>query len=160
MGRKNFIIITFVTICLAAPLVILYLRSERDKEPEVISAPFKIEVYRVDRYPLPNADIYLNQKFIGRTDEKGFFSKDIDLFVGESYTLRVERETGGYLYGPWETNFKVQAEPKKRREKKIEQSEGISSLEGESDILTEIERAQLGKASIYEKYHFLAIWTS
>ena len=157
MGRKNLLIIIFVTLCLAAPIVFLYLRSGREKEPEAILAPFKIEVYRVDRYPLPNADIYLDQKFIGRTDGKGFFFKDIELFVGESYTLRVEKETGGYLYGPWETNFKVHAEKKKRREKKIEEIEGISSLEGESDILTEIERAQLGKASVYEKYHFLAL---
>ncbi len=157
MGRKNLIIIIFVTLFLAAPIVFIYLRSEREKEPEVITASFKIEVYRVDRYPLPNADIYLDQRFIGRTDEKGFFLKDIELFVGESYTLRVERDAEGYVYGPWETNFKVQAEKKKRREKKIEESEEISSLEGESDILTEIERAQLGKASVYEKYHFLAL---
>ncbi|MCK5570352.1 MAG: hypothetical protein KAJ15_11590, partial [Spirochaetes bacterium] len=134
----------------------IYIREGREKEPEIIKAPFKIEVYRVDRYPLPKADIYLNQRFIGKTDERGFFFKDIELMVGESYTLRIERERGGYVYGPWETNFKVKEEKKRRREKKKEEIEEISSLEGESDILTEIERAQLGKASLYEKYHFLA----
>lgn len=134
----------------------MYIREGREKEPEIIKVPFKIEVYRVDRYPLPKAVIYLNQKFIGRTDEKGFFLKDIDLMEGESYTLRIERDSGGYVYGPWETNFKVEEERKRRREKKKEEIEEISSLEGESDILTEIERAQLGKASLYEKYHFLA----
>ena len=79
------------------------------------------------------------------------------LFEGETYTLRIERESGGYVYGPWETHFKVEEEKKRKRRKAKEERESVADLEGEFDVLTELERAQLGKASLYEKYHFLAI---
>ena len=138
-------------------MVFLFLRETQVREPQVILSPLKIEAYRIDRHPLPDADIYLNQRFIGRTDSKGFFLKDINLVVGESYILRIEKERDGYVYGPWETHFRVEEERRRRREKKKIEEESVPNLEGESDILTEIERAQLGKASQYEKYHFLAV---
>jgi hypothetical protein len=126
-------------------------------EPETLTASLKIEAYRVDRNPLSEADIYLNQKFIGRTDAGGFFIKDVPLTLGESYTVRVERERDGYIYGPWETNFRVTAEKGLKRKKKTEMEEELPTLEGEFDVLSELERAEFGRASLYEKYHFLAI---
>jgi len=156
LNRLNTFILLFFSFILSFLVVFLFLSQTRKREPVTIVAPFKIEVYRVDRHPLPEADIYLNQRFIGRTDSKGFFSKAISLTVGEFYTLRIEKERDGYVYGPWETNFKAEEEKRRRRERKKVEEENIPTLEGESDILTEIERAQLGKASLYEKYHFLA----
>jgi len=156
LNRINTFILIFFSVILSSLVVFFYLKESREQEHRIIISPFKIEVYRVDRHPLPEADIYLNQRFIGKTDKKGFFSKNIKLVIGESYTLRVERDRDGYVYGPWETSFKVEEEKERRKEKKKDEESGISTLEGESDILTELERAQLGKASLYEKYHFLA----
>jgi len=131
--------------------------QRREKEPQIITVPFRIEVYRVDRHALPEADIYLNQRFIGRTDERGVFSREIKLTVGESYSLVIERDREGYMYGPWETRFKMDPEKKRRFKKKREQgTDGVPTLEGEFDILNELERAQLGIAASYEKSHFLA----
>ncbi len=157
MNRVNRFILIFVSITLSFIVVYLYVRESIEKEPGTIIAPFKIEVYRVDRYPLPHADIYLNQRFLGKADERGFFQEDVKLMVGESYTLRIERDSAGYVYGPWETHFKVEEEKRKKPEKKRPEEKTEPSLEGEFDILTELERAQLGKASLYEKYNFLAI---
>jgi len=141
-----------------------YIDSKIKKEPERIKVPLRIEVYRADRNPLPDADIYLNQKFIGRTNSNGLFSKNIELVVGQKYTIRVEKDRDGYFYGPWETHFvpiaKSEGKNQKirlKQEKKYEEVENMNNLEGESDILTEIKRAKLGIASIYERYHFLAI---
>ncbi|MGQ9616142.1 MAG: PEGA domain-containing protein [Spirochaetota bacterium] len=127
------------------------------REPEEVIVPLKVEVYRVDRFPLHDADVYLNQRFIGRTDEKGVFSTDVNLTTGEFYTLNIEKDKNGYVYGPWETRFKFEEEKKRRRERKELEQTAIESLEGEFDILSELERAQQGKASLTEKYHFLAI---
>jgi len=157
LNRINTILLIFISFILSFLVVYNYVKNLVEKEPEVITVPFKVEVYRADRYPLPNADIYLNQRFIGRTDQKGFFSMDIALTEGESYTLRVEKDSEGYLYGPWETHFKVQSKEKRKKEKKIDQEDYTPSLQGETDIMIELERAQLGRASLYERYHFLAI---
>jgi len=157
LNRINTFIIIFLSAALTFLVIYLWVSDYLEKELETITAPLKIEAYRIDRYPLPDADIYLNQKFIGKTDDNGFFYKDIILTVGKSYTLIVEKERDGYVYGPWETHFKVEEEGKKRREKRKTVEDGIPSLEGEFDVLTELERAQLGRASLYEKYHFLAI---
>ena len=138
-------------------MVYIYIRERIGPEPDTIVAPFQIEVYRVDRFRLPNADIYLNQRFLGRSDENGFFQKNIPLIMGESYTLRVEKDNDGYEYGPWETRFKVEEDKIRRPKERDTEEEPMPALEGEFDILTELERAQLGKASISEKYHFLAI---
>jgi len=138
-------------------VIFLYLKENIKREPKTIVAPLKIEVYRVDRYPLPDADIYLNQRFIGRTNKSGFYFKDTNLIEGKTYTLRIEKENNGYVYGPWETHFKVEKERRKQKKKSVIEYREITSLEGESDILTQIERAQLGRVSLYEKYHFLAI---
>jgi len=157
LNRINTILLICISFLFSFLVIYNYVISLIEKEPEVITVPFKVEVYRSDRNPLPNADIYLNQRFIGRTDQKGFFSRDIALTEGESYTLRVEKDSEGYLYGPWETHFKAKSEEKRRREKKVGQEEYTPSMEGETDIMMELERAQLGRASLYEKYHFLAI---
>ena len=158
MNRINRFILIFLSFVLSSVVLYVYIRENTSKEPEEIVAPFRIEVYRLDRYHLPEADVYLNQRFEGRTDENGLFRKNIRLIVGESYTLRIERDSGGYVYGPWETRFKVEEEERrKRRRRESETGEKPSSLEGDFDILTELERAQLGKASGYEKYNFLAI---
>ncbi len=157
MNRINTFIVLALSVFLTTLVVYLFAKEQVQREPEVVTAPLKVEVYRVDRYPLPEADIYLNQRFIGRTDYKGFFLTDINLIVGESYTLRVEKDRNGYVYEPWETNFRVAPERKKRHEKKEEPGEMLPSLEGEFDVFTELERAELGRASLYDKYHFLAI---
>jgi tetratricopeptide (TPR) repeat protein len=156
LNRLNTFLLVGISFVITILVLFLYLKETRKKEPETILTPLKIEAYRVDRHPLPDADVYLNQRFIGKTDEKGVFLKDLKLIVGESYALIIEKDRDGYLYGPWETHFTVEEEKKKRREKKREEIVEVPPLEGESDILTEIERAQLGKASLYEKYHFLA----
>jgi len=137
--------------------VYLFFARQFEKEIVTITAPLKVEAYRIDRFPLPDANIYLNQKFIGKTDEKGFFSTNVDLNVGESYTLIIERENNGYEYGPWETHFKVAGEEQRAKKKEKKGEENVTTLEGEFDILTELQRAELGKASLYEMYHFLAI---
>jgi hypothetical protein len=91
LNRINtyFVILLSLAASFLAPF--LYFRELRKKEPKSIDVPVRIEVYRTDRHPLPGADIYLNQKFIGKTDEKGFFSRVMNLLAGESYTLHVER---------------------------------------------------------------------
>jgi tetratricopeptide (TPR) repeat protein len=158
MNRINTFVILTISVFLSLFVVYLYVRDQVTREPDEIAAPMTVEAYRVDRYPLPGADIYLNQRFIGRTDGKGFFMTDINLIVGASYTLRIEKERDGYNYGPWETNFKVEAERKKRREKKQEEEAvQFPSLEGDLDVFTEIQRAELGRVSPFETYHFLAI---
>jgi len=158
LNRVNRFILIVISILLSSVVVYLYIRENTGQEPLEILAPLKIEVYRIDRHRLPDADIYLNQRFIGRTDESGIFRKDIWLIEGESYTLRIERDMGGYVYGPWETRFRVEEEEKERRPaRESAPQQTPSSLEGEFDILTELERAQLGKASGYEKSTFLAI---
>ncbi|UCB45102.1 MAG: PEGA domain-containing protein [Spirochaetota bacterium] len=157
MNRINRFILIFISLFLTFLVVYIYIRERIGPEPDTIVAPFQIEVYRVDRFRLPNADIYLNQRFLGRSDENGFFQKNIPLIVGESYTLRVEKDNDGYEYGPWETRFKVEEDKRKRPKERDTEEEPMPALEGEFDILTELERAQLGKASILEKYHFLAI---
>ncbi len=157
MNRLNTFIILFFSFALTGLVVYLFITGQFEKEMITITAPLKIEAYRIDRFPLPDADIYLNQKFIGKTDDKGFFQTNVDLNVGESYTLIIERENDGYEYGPWETHFKVAEEEQKAKKKEKKTEEETPSLEGEFDILTELERAELGRASLYEKYHFLAI---
>ena len=157
MNRFNTFILLFFSFGVTFLVVLLFLRETKKKEPQYITSPLQIEAYRVDRHPLPDADIYLNQRFIGKTDGRGFFSRDINLMVGETYTLRIEKDRDGYVYGPWETTFRVEEEFKRRREKKKIEGEGVPTLEGESDILSEIERAQLGKVSQFKKYHFLAV---
>ncbi len=157
MNRINTFIVLAISVFLTVLVVYLFAKEQVQPEPEIVTAPLKVEVYRVDRHPLPDADIYLNQRFIGRTDQKGFFLTDINLIVGESYTLRIEKDRAGYVYGPWETDFRVAAERKKKREKKEEPEEQLPSLEGEFDVLAEIEKAELGRASLYDKYYFLAI---
>jgi hypothetical protein len=157
MNRINTFIILAVSVFLTLFVMYLFVNERVQREPDAVMAPLKIEAYRVDRFPLPDADIYLNQRFIGKTDGKGFFLKDVNLLVGESYTLRIEKDRDGYVYGPWETNFRVAAEKKRRREKKEEEAEEFPSLEGEFDVLAEIQRAELGRVSLFEKYHFLAI---
>jgi hypothetical protein len=157
MNRINTFIIVSISVFLSLFVVYLYVRDQIAPGPDETVAPITVEAYRIDRYPLPDADIYLNQRFIGRTDEKGFFKTDMFLVVGESYTIRVEKDRDGYQYGPWETHFRVEPERKKRREKKQEEEEQLPSLEGEFDVLTELQRAELGRVSPFEKYHFLAI---
>jgi hypothetical protein len=157
MNRINTFIILAVSIFLTLFVGYLFVNERFQREPVLVMAPLKVEAYRVDRYALPDADIYLNQRFIGKTDERGYFLKDINLLVGESYTLRVEKDRDGYVYGPWETNFRVAEERRKPREKKEEEVEEFPSLEGDSDILAEVQRAELGRVSLFEKYHFLAI---
>jgi tetratricopeptide (TPR) repeat protein len=44
-----------------------------------------------------------------------------------------------------------------KRKKKTEVEDDLPTLEGEFDVLSELERAEFGRASLYEKYHFLAI---
>ena len=156
MNRINtyFVVLLSLAVCFLAAF--LYFREHRKKEPKHIDVPVRIEVYRTDRHPLPGADIYLNQKFIGKTDEKGFFSRAMNLLTGESYTLHVERESDGFVYGPWETHFRVDEE-KKEQKKRGPEPVPVPSLEGESDITSELDRAQSGKASVYDKYHFLAL---
>jgi hypothetical protein len=153
----NTFIVLFFSIFLTALVVYIYVRDQLDQEPVTVAAPLQIEAYRVDRNPLPEADIYLNQRFIGRTDNRGFFLKDINLTVGESYLLRIEKERDGYIYGPWETGFKVAEERKLRRRREREIDEQFPTLEGEFDVMAELQRAELGRVSLYEKYHFLAI---
>lgn len=158
MNRINRFILIFLSLVLSSVVLYLYIRENTSKEPREIVAPFRIEAYRLDRYHLPEADVYLNQRFVGRTDENGLFRKDIRLIVGESYTLRIERDSDGYVYGPWETRFRVEEEERRKKQaRESEIGEKPSPLEGDFDILTELERAQLGKASGYEKYNFLAI---
>ncbi|MBN2325146.1 MAG: PEGA domain-containing protein [Spirochaetes bacterium] len=157
MNRINRFILVFLSLILSCVVVYLYLRTVVQEEPREIVAPLRVEVYRIDRNPLDGADIYLDQKFIGRTDQNGLFQKEVRLYEGESYTLRVERESGGYVYGPWETRFRVEAETRRRRSRqKSAEPESLPSLEGDFDILTELERAQQGKMSVYERYSFLA----
>jgi hypothetical protein len=138
-------------------VVYIYVREKIGREPDTILAPLTIEVYRVDRFRLPKADIYLNRRFLGRTDENGIFQVNLPFKVDETYTLRVEKDNDGYEYGPWETRFKVEEDKRQKPRERDTEEEPIPALEGEFDILTELERAQLGKASISEKYHFLAI---
>ena len=158
MNRINALFLIFISSALLFLLIFKYISLNVEKEPQRIKVPLKIEVYRADRHPLPDADIYLNQRFIGRTNEHGFFSREVDLIVGQKYTIHIEKDRDGYVYGPWETHFipSVEKERSKKR-KKEEGLENVNILEGESDILTELERAKLGRASLYEKYHFLAI---
>ena len=164
MNRINAFFLIFLSFLLSFLVVYKYIDSKIKREPERISVPLRIEVYRADRNPLPDADIYLNQKFIGRTDNNGLFSKNIELVVGQKYTIRIEKDRDGYFYGPWETHFVPAAKSEGKNQKirlkqenKSEEMENVNNLEGESDILTEIQRAKLGIASIYERYHFLAI---
>jgi hypothetical protein len=160
LNRINRFILIFISLVLSALVVYLYVRENMGVEPLEILAPLKIEAYRLDRYYLTDADVYLNQRFIGKTDRSGILRKDIRLTVGESYTLRIERDSGGYVYGPWETRFRVEGEGEDRKRKRAREPEPSvtsPSLEGDFDILTELERAQEGKASGYEKYNFLAI---
>ncbi len=157
MNRINTFIVLAISVFLTALVLYLFVKEQVQPEAETVTTPLKVEVYRLDRNPLPAADVYLNQRFIGRTDLRGFFHIDIDLTVGESYTLRIERDREGYVYGPWETSFKVTAVRKKKRERKEEAEEQMPSLEGEFDVLTEIEKAELGRATLYDKYYFLAI---
>jgi len=157
LNRLNTFIILFFSFALTGLIVYLFITGQFEKEIVTITAPLKIEAYRIDRFPLPDADIYLNQKFIGKTDDRGFFQTNVDLNVGESYTLIIERENDGYEYGPWETHFKVAEEEQRTKKKEKKTEEQTPTLEGEFDILTELERAELGRASLYEKYHFLAI---
>ena len=117
MNRINTFIALAISVFLTVLVVYLFAKGQVQPEPEIVTAPLKVEVYRVDRHPLPDADIYLNQRFIGRTDQKGFFLTDINLIVGEPYTLRIEKDREGYVYGPWETDFRVAAEGKKKRKK-------------------------------------------
>jgi hypothetical protein len=156
LNRINTYFVVLLSLAASFLTPFLYFREHRKKEPKSIDVPVRIEVYRTDRHPLPGADIYLNQKFIGKTDEKGFFSRAMNLLTGESYTLHVERESGGFVYGPWETHFRVD-EQKKEQKKKGPEPVPVPSLEGESDITSELDRAQSGKASVYDKYHFLAL---
>ncbi len=158
MNRINALFLIFISSILLFLLVFKYISINVEKEPQVIRVPLKIEVYRADRRPLAEADIYLNQRFIGRTDKRGFFSKNVELIVGQKYTIHIEKDRDGYVYGPWETHFVPEVEKKRtKRKKKSEEMDNVNILEGESDILTELERAKLGRASLYEKYHFLAI---
>jgi hypothetical protein len=157
MNRINTFIVLAISTFLTALVLYLFVREQVRPETETVTVPLKMEVYRQDRNPLPAADVYLNQRFIGRTDQAGFFRMDIDLVVGESYTLRIEKDNEGYAYGPWETSFKAAAERKKRREREEESETLMPSLEGEFDVLTEIEKAELGRATLYDKYYFLAI---
>ena len=157
MNRINTFIVLAISVFLTALVLYLFVKDRVQPEAETVTTPLKVEVYRLDRNPLPAADVYLNQRFIGRTDLRGFFHIDIDLTVGESYTLRIERDREGYVYGPWETSFKVTAVRKKKRERKEEAEEQMPSLEGEFDVLAEIEKAELGRATLYDKYYFLAI---
>lgn len=157
MNRINRFVLIFFSFSLSFVVVFVFFMQRREKEPQIITVPFRIEVYRVDRHALPEADIYLDQRFIGRSDERGVFTRDIKLTVGESYSLVIERDREGYMYGPWETRFKMESEKKRRLKKKREENTtGFPTLEGESDILNELERAQLGIATSYEKSHFLA----
>ncbi len=157
MNRINAFIIIVFSFALTFLVIYIYVNENIEREPEEVVITLKIEVYRVDRFPLSGADIYLNQRFIGKTDERGVFSTGISLTAGESYTLVVEKDREGYVYGPWGTRFKFQEEKRRRRERREEKKQEVESLEGEFDVLTELERAQHGKASLYEKYHFLAI---
>jgi tetratricopeptide (TPR) repeat protein len=157
VNRINRFILVFLSLILSCVVVYLYLRTAVKGEPREIVAPMKVEVYRIDRNPLAGADIYLDQRFIGRTDQNGLFQKEVRLYEGESYTLRIERESGGYVYGPWETRFRVEAEERRKKSRqKDAEPESLPPLEGDFDILTELERAQQGKVSTYEKYSFLA----
>ena len=157
MNRINTFIVLAISVFLTALVLYLFVKEQVQPEAETVTVPLKMEVYRLDRNPLPAADVYLNQRFIGRTDWKGFFNIDIDLTVGESYTLRIEKDREGYVYGPWETSFRAAADRKKKRERKEEPEEQKPSLEGEFDVLAEIEKAELGRATLYDKYYFLAI---
>ena len=157
MNRINTFIVLAVSVILTLLVLYLFVKEQIQPETETVMAPLKMEVYRQDRNPLPTADVYLNQRFIGRTDQKGFFRTDIELTVGETYTLRIEKDREGYVYGPWETSFRAIAERKKKREREQETEELMPSLEGEFDVLTEIEKAELGRATLYDKYYFLAI---
>ncbi len=157
MNRINRFILVFLSLILSCIVVYLYLRTVVRGEPREIVAPMRVEVYRIDRNPLSGADIYLDQRFIGRTDQNGLFQKEIRLYEGESYTLRIERESGGYVYGPWETRFRVETDGRRKRPRRKDvEPESLPSLEGDFDVLTELERAQEGKISAYEKYSFLA----
>ena len=164
MNRINAFFLIFLSFVVSFLVVYNYINSKIKREPQRINVPLRIEVYRSDRNPLPDADIYLNQKFIGRTDDNGLFSKNIELIVGQKYTIRIEKDRDGYFYGPWETHFVPTSKAENKRQKeelkeenKSKEMENVNNLEGESDILTEIKRAKLGIASIYERYHFLAI---
>jgi hypothetical protein len=157
MNRINTFIVLAISTFLTLLVLYLFVREQVQPETETVTVPLKMEVYRQDRNPLPSADVYLNQRFLGRTDQSGFFRMDIDLVVGENYTLRIEKENDGYVYGPWETSFRTAAERKKRREREEEPETLLPSLEGEFDVLTEIEKAELGRATLYDKYYFLAI---
>lgn len=157
MNRINRFILLFLSFALTFLVIRAYIRENVKREPEEVVVPLKVEVYRVDRFPLHDADVYLNQRFIGRTDEKGVFSTDVNLTTGEFYTLNIEKDKDGYVYGPWETRFKFEEEKRGKRERKELEHPATESLEGELDVLSELERAQHGKASLTEKYHFLAI---
>ena len=148
MNRINTFIVLAISVFLTALVLYLFVKEQVQPEAETVTVPLKMEVYRLDRNPLPAADVYLNQRFIGRTDWKGFFNIDIDLTVGESYTLRIEKDREGYVYGPWETSFRAAADRKKKRERKEEPEEQKPSLEGEFDVLAEIEKAELGRATL------------
>ena len=157
MNRFNVYILVVFSFALTFLVVYLHFNDNLREEELLVQAPLKVEAYRIDRNVLPDGDVYLNQRFLGKTDGKGVFSTTVELYMGESYTLRVEKDRDGYVYGPWETHFRVEREKKPKREKKEPSVDSGEILEGDFDILTEIERAQLGKASIYQKYHFLAI---
>ena len=96
MNRINTFIVLAVSVFLTALVLYLFIREQVQPEAETVKAPLKMEVYRLDRNPLPDADVYINQRFIGRTDKKGFFQIDMDLTVGESYTLRIEKDQGEF----------------------------------------------------------------
>jgi hypothetical protein len=156
VNRFNSFLIIFLSLVASFLAVFLFFREQGRREPRPVSFPLTIEVYRIDRHPLPAADIYLNQKFIGKTDDNGAFRKMMSLFSGETCMLRVERDSEGFVYGPWETRFKVEEESETPTKETPAPDPG-SSLEGESELSSEIERAQSGKASAQDRYHFLAL---
>jgi hypothetical protein len=156
VNRFNNYLIVFVSLAASFLAVFLYLREQGRKEPRLVNFSLTVEVYRIDRHPLPSADIFLNGELIGKTDEMGVFRKTMSLFAGETCLLGVKRESEGFVYGLWETRFKVEEESEAPEKKPTEPVSG-SSLEGESDLFSEIERAQSGKASAQDRYHFLAL---
>jgi hypothetical protein len=160
LNRINAFIILFVSGLLTALVVFLFVRENLKVEPQTLQAPLKVEAYRIDRFPLPGADVYLNQRFLGRTNREGYYARDMTFMQGESYTLVVEKDREGFNYGPWQTSFTVAREEpggKQRKQKKNPPGPMMDPLEGEFDVALELERAQQGRVSQHEKFHFLAI---
>lgn len=159
MNRINAFIVLIVSGLLTGLVIFLFVRENLKGEPQTVEAPLKVEAYRIDRNPLPDADVYLNQRFIGKTDREGYFARNMTFTVGEAYTMVVEKDRDGFQYGPWETNFTVDQDEKKqqKKQKKEQPEQSLDPLEGEFDLALELERAQQGRISQQEKFHFLAI---